>query len=561
MKKALIAAIVLLLALLLVVTGCSGNTNKGEPKASPTASGQPASSVEATESNLTAPGEFPIVKEPVELSVLIKGDSRVEDFQTNEFTKYYEELTNVKLKFEVAPEGSYQETLNLRLASGDLPDIILNMGVSKVQEMIYGQQGMFLPLNDLIETQGYYIKQMIQKKPEYYKAMQTTNGNIYSLPHVSECYHCSLAVKMWVYQPWLDELGLSIPATTEDFYQMLKKFKEGDPNKNGKADEIPLAGSPAGWNSSVEMFIMNAFVYTPPEKLYVSDRKVVASFDQPAWKEGLQYLHKLYAEGLIAGESFTQDGQQFRKMGENPEVPILGTFPAGWFGVGTEYNGPSGRSKQYTSIPPFKGPEGLQQAVSFPYPVSSGVFVITKNAKNPEVAMRWADGFFKEEVLVRALSGVEDRDWKMAEPGTISIDGREAKYQNMATFGELGNYKWYQAYPAYLSNEIYLSYAPAAAVHDEDLEVILYNQSKDNYEPYRAPLEMVLPPLYFSEEQSTELADLQKTITDYVSQMTARFITGDASLDKEWDSYLNTLKKMNLERYIAIQQEAFDALK
>jgi putative aldouronate transport system substrate-binding protein len=52
---------------------------------------------------------------------------------------------------------------------------------------------------------------------------------------------------------------------------------------------------------------------------------------------------------------------------------------------------------------------------------------------------------------------------------------------------------------------------------------------------------------------------LEKTIKDYVKEMTTRFIIGDASIDKEWDTYLKTLDGMNLKRYLEIYNEAYKA--
>lgn len=127
----------------------------------------------------------------------------------------------------------------------------MNMGVSRTQEMMYGQQGVFLSLNDLIKKQGYYINQMFDENPEYKEVITAPDGNIYAIPEVNECYHCSLSVKLWIYKPWLEKLDLKMPQTIEEFHQVLKAFKELDPNGNGKQDEIPLAKTAKSWNSNV----------------------------------------------------------------------------------------------------------------------------------------------------------------------------------------------------------------------------------------------------------------------------------------------------------------------
>lgn len=558
-----IQIIMVFLVFVLVVVGCFGRTSTVGDTSTPKNSETTTTPAGDGESNLTAPGEFPIVKNRVELTVLVRGDARIEDMATNRFTQWYEDLTNVKINWEIAPEGSIPETLNLRLASGDFPDIFMDMGVTRAQEMIYGQQGVFLTLNDLIDEQGYYIKEMFAEKPQYYDGIIAPDGNIYSLPEINECYHCSLQVKMWMNNKFLDAVNLPMPETTEDFYQVLKAFKEKDPNDTGKADTIPLIGAVGAgtWNSQIWMFLMNSFVYAPPNRLYLEDGTVTASFVQDGWLEGLKYMNKLHSEGLLAGESFTQDGQQLRQLGENPDVAIVGAFPAGWFGVGTEYGGASERWKDYaTSVPPLEGPSGLRISPSFPYQYTTGKAVITIAAEHPEVAFRWLEGFYKAENHIRANSGEPGTDWVEAEPGMKGIDGRQAKRVAITSYSEVSKTQWYQKSPAYTSDDVRLEFA-AGEKPEENLEVILFNQTNSNYEPYRAPIEMVLPPLFFTEDQSTELADLEKTILDYVDQMTARFITGDLNLVNEWDNYLKTLENMNLAGLLKINQDSYDSTK
>ena len=51
----------------------------------------------------------------------------------------------------------------------------------------------------------------------------------------------------------------------------------------------------------------------------------------------------------------------------------------------------------------------------------------------------------------------------------------------------------------------------------------------------------------------------ESTISDYVNEMTTKFITGDRTVETEWDSYLNELKAMQVERIIEIYQQIYDA--
>ncbi len=192
----------------------------------------------------TPAGQFPIVKEPITFKVLVSNGEQVSDFNKNAYTQWLEEKTGVNLEIDVVNTTDAQAKLNLVLASGDLPDILLGFSPSTSLIAQQGVQGTFLPLNDLMAKYGDETKRVFQKeRPQLLPLITSPDGKVYGLPEVNECFHCFLAQKMWVYKPWLDKLGLAVPKTTDEFEAMLKAFKDKDPNGNGKADEVPLSGN------------------------------------------------------------------------------------------------------------------------------------------------------------------------------------------------------------------------------------------------------------------------------------------------------------------------------
>jgi putative aldouronate transport system substrate-binding protein len=501
-------------------------------------------------------GVFPIVEKPITMKVMVKGNALVEDFNTNEFTKWYEAKTNIHIDWEIVPPNNAPEKLNVVLASGDYPDVILDMGVSPTQQMIYGEQGSFLALNDLIDKYGVEIKKMFGEQPDTKDLITAPNGKIYSLPQVNQCYHCSMSSKMWIYKPWLDKLGLKMPVTTDEFYQVLKAFREKDPNGNGKQDEIPFAGAFIGPGTQIDLFMMSAFVYNPQSHLYLKNGKVETSFDKPEWKEGLKYMNKLFAEKLISAESFTQDTTQFKQMGENADTPILGVAVGQAYGQFSQVYGKSGRWKDYIAVPPLKGPGGLQITDLNPYGIKQGTFVITDKAKNPAAALRWADGLFNREITLTSVFGRKDKEWEYAKPDEKGINGKPAIWKRLVNFGQVQNIHWAQTGPSLRSNDLRLG---EAINPEQPLELMLYKETNEKYDPYKAKLEQILPELFFTSSQAADVADLQKTIGDYQAQMFARFVTGDLNVDTGWDNYIKTLDNMNLKKYVKIYQDAYDA--
>lgn len=108
------------------------------------------------------------------------------------------------------------------------------------------------------------------------------DGKIYGLTGLNECFHCSYPNKMWVNTKWLDQLNMKVPATTEEFKEMLKAFKTKDPNGNGKADEVPLSGSTENFGVHIIPYLMNGFIYDDDRNyLILNQGKVEMAANKP----------------------------------------------------------------------------------------------------------------------------------------------------------------------------------------------------------------------------------------------------------------------------------------
>jgi len=529
--------------------------------AAPAAAKAPAGGVAVTPAD-----QFPIVKDKINMKVFMCPNTAVSDYVNNEYTKWLEAKTNIKLEMDLPPVADAQNKLNLMLASDDLPEVIIGCNIRLDQMQILAEQGVALPLSDYIEKYGVETKKMFETNPAIKPLITLLDGKIYGMPHYNDCYHCSMSQKMWVYQPWLDKLGLKVPETTAEFEAMLKAFKEKDPNGNGKADEIPLSGSKlvnGGWHSPIDQFLMNSFVYNDgvtgngARSLMLDNGKVKASFTEEGWKEGLKYLAGLYKQGLIDPQAFTNDSPAIQQLGESKE-PILGSIGAGWYGVFTQNGGPSGRWKEYTPISPLKGPSGMRQTPQTIYQPTGGQAncVITKKAKNPEAAFRMCDLFYGFESTTDSVFGVEGEDWERSKEGTESISGGKALYTVLKTWGgDPHNRNWMQTAPTFRTND----YRNAQAYNPKDpLERNLYNWTKKLMEPYGTK-DKAVPPLVFTKEQSKQFGELNTTVYNAMDEWFANFVTGKKDVDKDWDAYVKNLKDSGLDKFLGIYQTAYDA--
>lgn len=522
------------------------------------------------------PGIMPIVKERITLEIFAPSDEsqpREENLQTKEL----EEMTGISIKWRYSPAGNIKEKVNLMFASNDMTDLIF-MGVGgasrldKVTEALYGTQGLLLPLNKYYDTVSVGYRAAFAELPGMREFITAPDGNIYNLPNVDGSLHVQYNCKLWINTHWLKNLGLSMPATTEEFYRVMKAFKEKDANGNGNPnDEIPLSTVKSGSGTQIDGFLMNPFQLTPElTKLYLDNGKVVFSPVTDNYREGLRYLRRLYAEGLINPESFTQELRNQVNINENGPAPVIGAFLAQRPGYANNLSTlpNSKRWEQYQPLPPLKGPGGKAVAAWNPYIMyQTGMTFVTTASKHPEAAFRLIDYLATKEGSLRSSFGIKGINWVNAEPGELGLDGTPAEVKAVPA-GQLApeyqaNVSWTQlaglVRPPRFTVFLVTNpdpYAPEVKPLD-GRQMVMYRGSLD-YEKVRQPLESVLPELYQSAEDIEELSLVKMNVMDYANESIVRFVTGDLNIDRDWDSYKQQLKNVGLDRYLELLQSAYD---
>ncbi|MCL2879728.1 MAG: extracellular solute-binding protein [Treponema sp.] len=508
---------------------------------------------------VTAPGVFPIVKAPYTLRIFTSQAPTIENFTTNAFTKSYEEKTGVHIEWEVAPANSVWEKLNLSLTTGDYCDMYVQTGMSKQMEILYGSQGVFIPLNDLIEKYAPNIAQAFREHPEI-RAMNTApDGNLYSLPVLNTAPIVRAPCKLWMNTTWLKNLNLKVPQTTEEFYQVLKAFKERDPNGNGSGKNvIPFFCADDTKSFFVEYF-MNSFIQCNQGNqgfMYVTDDdKVGVAYDKPEWRDGLMYLRRLVRDGLMDPASFSANQDELKRVAENPGNMILGSTV--WNTISGFMDLYGDRQRNYDTIPPLQGPKGVRLTV---YRADAncvtGATVITKALKNPEVAVRWLDYFFTLEGNLEMRIGRQGKEWRYPNPGELSYTGLPAEWVMLSGIGGAQNYYWGQYGIAQ-----YLRHDRQGANQDiyapDGIERRLYEAYHTNYEPYLP--KKALPGLYIPSDVQKKINQPMIDIKAYVQEALVRFCTDDLSLEKDWDSYVATLNKMGLNDIVKAHQDAYNS--
>ncbi|MBF9015524.1 MULTISPECIES: extracellular solute-binding protein [unclassified Oceanispirochaeta] len=529
------------------------------------AGGQQDSGENSVPYELTPNGTYPVVTEKVELTVFTPAEDAVIDFATNDFTTWLEEKTNVHIIFETGPVDAVKEKITLLLASGDYPDIFMRsyLDINPAMEARFGiEEEIFIPLNDLIRDHAPNFNKILEENPKLLGSITHLDGNIYSLPRVNDCYHCSMPIKMWVNKTWIDKAGLDMPETTEDFYEMLTAFKDMDMNGNGDtADEIPLAGAREreGWYETLDSFLMSPFIQDNGDRIRLleSNGEISSIVNTAEYKEGLKYLARLFDEDLIYAPSFTQKHDQLRQLANYPDI-LVGAFQAGHNQMLFNATADPERYGQYVALPPLKGPDGTRQTAYFPYNAyRTGQFLITDKCEDPEVAMRWIDSFYTVDAAIRESErgGVEGVHFRWAEPDEVGINGKPAIYKSLVKQSiEPRNFNW-------LNGTFYSRDFRLGKVKDPNeygYEEFLYDTTKDLYSPYINPEVRIAPPLKLTTEEADQLSTIKVELQNYIESSKTKFIMGEDDIEKNWDKYISDLENIGLGSYLEVMQTAYN---
>lgn len=524
------------------------------------------------EVKLTEAGTYPIVPEGEELTLtcFTMTMPNVENFETNDFTKYLEDLTGVHIEWVTAGRDDWQEKLNMMLSSGDYPDMLL--GLSPDLAKFGVKEQIIVPMDEYINEEN--MPNYMKLYGDRLDLSRETDGQIYSLIAENDCYHCSYGRKMWINTKHLEEMGVEMPTTTDEFLEVCKKFKEYKP------DGIAVLGSAPGqgWYSEFENFLMGSFIL-PPSTSYTLDRRdktavtwdgeIVCVAQDDRYREFLKYANTLYNEGALYDGDFTQTEEQMKSIINQDGAPVL-AFTTGTISNCIDVTSNPDLYAQYEAMSPLKGPDGTQLTTYFKYlSINDGNFSITDTCKSPEAALRWADFFYSEIGDLASQYGADEgKDWVLNPEGKFGLNGEPAKYEILNKYSaETQNHDWQDLGIRVAPTEYRLGSAVEQDVDvkgPDGLEKLLYDATEQKYAPYGQTEENsdldVLPKLKLTSEETSSISTVAVEIEKLIDEASTAYIVGTRNIndDKDWDSFKDALDKAGLKDLLEVYQTAYD---
>ena len=530
-----------LLSVSMLATGCGK---------SQTAVKNDADSSYVMDENLNPPGEFPICKEPVTLRYMIAQHANVADYKENSYTKKLEEYGNVNMEFDVVPAADIQTKINLMMNSGgsDIPDVIVS-GLTPASCSAYGTSGMLVPLNQYYEHSSYYIKEALERTKEknLLKYLTSADGNIYTVISYNETLQNEFVRLPWIYKPWLDEVGLDVPVTLEEYRDALMAFVGKDLNHNGVQDEIPLMDDSYKYGVWT---ILQAFIpfEVGADNLNLSaNGKLRFAYTTEEWKEGVKYLRDLCVNGAFSPISFTSDRAQLKTMLAAEENKV-GSFV--WASPSL-VPASSPRRADFAAV--MLTGRGKNMGVWYTPSIPSVYYAITANCENPEAAFRIGDLMCKEEMTIWGHWGEKGVDWLEPSENDHSLFeslGYQPTIKPLLDTQSIQSSNWgidlgFRTYEV-----------AAGIVADDDVARKVKAETVEKLIDYIP--KKTIGRLNFTQEELDTYNEIVVTAQNYMEEQITKFITGYEDVEEQWDSYLAELENIGLSEALAIAQAAYD---
>ncbi len=485
----------------------------------------------------------------------------VGDWNTNTFSKWLEQRTGVRIEYQavniLGTDGTPDLTkINAMISSGDVPDAFL-IPFTPAQVSLYGQQGLFIALDDYIETYAPGMRQARLDYPDLINQQKSLDGKVHAFTGLSDTYHLhAYHTRTWINRQYLDSVGASVPESIDELREVLRLFKEQDPS--GTGGMIPLAANSAA--SGIDRFFMGSFLYNPGGDsaggwVRLHDGQVEFVADKPEWREALRYLRRLNDDGTLDSSLFTMSAEQLLEAGNQGRLGVVRAPHQGWFA--TVDDQPDSPWRDYVAVPTLKGPDGTQYA-SWDYNfTSSNPLVITNECSDPGTLVRWADTMLELTTLMTGYAGTQGENWDWAAEGEPGLNGEQAVWKSVAYPPPLGQ-GWSTNIMYYFSEDLRLAqYSDPAA---PDLEKVLFEATKE-YEPLAQPKDWQLPKLIFDDSTASTQAQMAVAVHGHVTQSMAKFATGALDIDSDtaWDDYVNQFNAIGLETYLDLYQKTYDS--
>ena len=471
------------------------------------------------------------------------------------WTSALEEAAGIPIVWEEV-SADWDQKKSTMLAAGDVPDLIV--GTQAVNDTDLATYGSLF--EDLTESLGALpnVSAMLEEKPELKALATQPSGEIYSVPGYKRFWPPTVQ-HQYINRQWLDTLGLDVPTTWDELFDVLVAFKDGDPTGTG-AEVIPMDWSPVGTGGFgyFQSILLLGSTGLPlagggGQGYYLQDGKVGNFLTDDRYREVVTFLARCHEAGLLSGEVMTQDYSAYQSVARGPGDGIATVgFTWGW--TRSDRFGPE-IYEQYEAIGVLHRTADQEEPVTWSFDQYGENFpgnqiALSATSKNKDAALKVIDAFYDQELSLQVLFGdigpniekTGENSYKVlpAEDGT---DPSTRKWTStLADNGPM----WIRdsievELPTDLQEAVDESVPLQPAIDNMDLDTDVY------------------PGLFIkmSKEDLNAMSLVDTTLMNTAMTKFAEWITS-GGIDESWDEYVATIEESGVAENIATRQKYYD---
>lgn len=329
--------------------------------------------------------------------------------EVNRWTEWINANGPVDVEFVAVPRTNPQDKLYVLFASGTAPDLILEYSPTIRYTLYY--QGQLLPVGDLIDQYSTTYKQLMDEYPGLATAGLMPDGELYAFGKINAA---NFTRSVLIRQDWLDALGLAMPETVKEYYEVCRAFAEDDPDGNGQRDTFAMAMSWRAGETFSQMFTGDVIMEIGDNMDYGWDA-IATRLEFKKWLYDNSYIDREYMSDTNGAKAM----QDFLN-GKTGILPWLTSLDRGF---------------ALNEFSTFKAnnPEGKLSALAYPAldhgayvptllnPVQITAFV-NANTKNPQAVMQYVDFACSEEFATALKYGIEGEHMEFVDGMPVTLD-------------------------------------------------------------------------------------------------------------------------------------------
>lgn len=343
-----------------------------------------------------------------------------------------EEYTGTELDIDWVSSTNYSQKLSTVLTySKDMPMIIATDG--KSASVLYAARaGLFWDLTDLLRE----YPNLSKSDPEIDSNIMI-DGRMYGVSRCRELGRVGVTYR----EDWAERLGLKAPDSIERLEKMIRAFTFDDPDGNGLDDTYGMVLSKDTDPSALDVIM----VWFGAPNAWGPDENgdLIPSFYTPEYKNGLNWLRRMYQEGCINADFYIRDAEHWTTELKNGRAGVLVRYVDEGRRV-QDYFNYEGLDWKISLLGAVEGYDGVKRTLATSG--HNGFFAVTKAASTLEDVKRCLDFLDKmndPDMMLLADNGLEGRHYTFSEDGKLI---RSMDLQLNLEYNDLNQLETYSAY-------------------------------------------------------------------------------------------------------------------